>query len=118
MGLIIGLTGGIGSGKTFISHIFSEMGVPVYNSDERAKQLMLGPKIRSNLTEAFGPKTYKNNELNRAYLASLIFNNKEALQRMNAIVHPIVGQDFIDWSKANENAPFVLKESDNSVLTI
>ena len=109
---IVGLTGGIGSGKTTVTRMFEELGVPVYISDDRAKQLMNGsPVIKSALIEAFGTGSYDvMGNLDRKYLAQIVFEDKEALQKINAIVHPEVGRDFTRWAK-EQHAAYVIKET-------
>ncbi|RYH74792.1 dephospho-CoA kinase [Flavobacteriaceae bacterium 144Ye] len=108
---IVGLTGGIGSGKTTVAKLFSELGVPIYIADVEAKKLMNGSKvIRRNLIALFGEKAYTNEGLNRPYIASKIFNNKELLEQMNAIVHPKVGAHFKRWLK-KQNGAYVIKEA-------
>ena len=97
----IGITGGIGSGKSVVSHILTTMGYPVYDSDSWAKRLMNNhPDIRQALTDRFGPDTYISNALNRAYLAQQIFNDKDALAFVNSIVHPIVCNHFVQWAES------------------
>ncbi|ARV10668.1 dephospho-CoA kinase [Winogradskyella sp. PC-19] len=108
--MIVGITGGIGSGKTTISKYFEALGIPVYHADFEAKALMNRSKvIRRKLIALFGDNTYKNGALNRDYLRSKIFNNKDLLTQMNAIVHPKVGAHFKRWIK-KQDAPYVLKE--------
>ena len=107
----IGITGGIGSGKSVISHILKTMGYPVYDSDSWAKHLMNHhPDIRQALTNRFGAETYTTEGLNRAYLAQQIFNNKENLAFVNSLVHPIVGQHFLEWANS-QNSGLVFIES-------
>jgi dephospho-CoA kinase len=109
---IVGITGGIGSGKSTVAKMFIEFGIPVYNSDEEAKALMNRSKvIKRKLIKLFGDKAYLDNKINRPYLAECIFNNKDLLEKMNAIVHPKVGQHFQRWLKKHSEAPYVLKES-------
>jgi dephospho-CoA kinase len=108
---IIGLTGGIGSGKTTISKIFEELGVPVYNSDLEAKKIMELPEVIVLLKNDFGDEFFENNILNRAKLADLVFRNAEKLNVLNAIVHPFVKKDFLFWVKKHHNEKFVIKES-------
>ena len=108
---IIGLTGGIGSGKTTISKIFEELGVPVYNSDLEAKKIMELPEVIVLLKNSFGEEFFENNILNRAKLADLVFRNAEKLNVLNAIVHPFVKKDFLFWVKKHHNEKFVIKES-------
>ncbi len=108
--LIVGITGGIGSGKTTIASFFEDHGIPVYHADKEAKALMNRSKvIRRKLIELFGKSAYKDKELNRAYIASQIFNDKALLEKMNAIVHPKVGAHFKRWLK-KQKAPYILKE--------
>ncbi|TXE07675.1 dephospho-CoA kinase [Gelidibacter salicanalis] len=108
---IIGITGGIGSGKTTVAKMFQDLGVPLYIADDRAKHLMNTSEcIKKELTALFGKNAYNDAQLNRAYLASKIFENAELLKQMNAIVHPRVGEDFKHWQAA-QSAPYVLKEA-------
>lgn len=108
---IVGLTGGIGSGKTTVAKMFQELGVPLYIADDRAKVLMNTSKIiRRKLIALFGEDAYKGKELNRPFLASKIFEDVNLLKQMNAIVHPKVGADFLRW-KEKETSVYVLKEA-------
>ena len=107
----IGITGGIGSGKSVISRILRLLNYPVYDSDFWAKELMNNnPTIQQSLTERFGPETYQNNTLNRPFLAQQIFNNDDARLFVNSIVHPLVSQHFLDWTE-NQNSELVFIES-------
>lgn len=108
---IVGLTGGIGSGKTTVAKMFQELGVPLYIADDRAKVLMNTSKvIRKKLILLFGKEAYKDKQLNRPFLASKIFENADLLKQMNAIVHPEVGADFEQW-KEKQTSAYVLKEA-------
>ncbi|WP_417859334.1 dephospho-CoA kinase [Xanthomarina gelatinilytica] len=108
---IVGLTGGIGSGKTTVAKQFQALGIPVYIADEEAKKLMNRSKIiKRKLIALFGDEAYKDNTLNRPFLADKIFNNAENLEKMNAVVHPKVASHFKNWLK-KQIAPYVLKES-------
>ncbi|GAB1857768.1 dephospho-CoA kinase [Flavobacteriaceae bacterium MHTCC 0001] len=108
--IIVGLTGGIGSGKTTVAKEFTALGIPVYIADIEAKQLMNRSKvIKRKLIALFGENAYHNGELNRPYLADVIFNNKSYLEKMNAIVHPKVGRHFEKWA-LKQDAPYVIKE--------
>lgn len=108
---IIGVTGGIGSGKSTVSKFISHQGYPVYNSDLQAKQLMNeSNEIKVALTHWFGESIYVNNQLNRKKLAEIIFNNTEALQKVNQLVHPLVFNDFERWAH-KQISPLVFKES-------
>jgi dephospho-CoA kinase len=95
---IVGLTGGIGSGKTTVAKMFAEIGIPVYIADVEAKLLMNRSKvIKRKLIKLFGDKVYSNNVLNKRFIADKIFNNKALLAEMNAIVHPKVASHFKRW---------------------
>ena len=109
--LKVGLTGGIGSGKTTVAEIFYSLGIPVYNSDERAKFLMENdPSLRVTIIEYFGEESYRSEGLNRLYLSKEVFSDKSKLQKLNSLVHPVVGNDFAVWCK-NQSALFVVKEA-------
>ena len=107
---LVGLTGGIGSGKTTISKYFESLGIPVYIADVEAKALMNRSKvIKRKLTALFGNEAYVDGKLNRTFLASKIFNDKALLSKMNSIVHPKVASHFKRWLK-KQDAPYILKE--------
>ena len=108
---IIGLTGGIGSGKSTISKEFKCNSIPVYDSDTRAKILMNSSKVlKAKLIEFFGSSAYSNGFLNKKYISNLIFNDSSALNKINSIVHPEVFNDFMNW-KSRLNNDFVIYES-------
>lgn len=113
--LRIGITGGIGSGKSIASRLFHALGVPVYDADSRARWLMENDaELRQQLRTAFGPDTYDStNRLNRPLLAATVFRNPELLARLNGLVHPHVGTDFEQWAAARQRAghAYVLKEA-------
>ncbi|HEX9980310.1 MAG TPA: dephospho-CoA kinase [Flavobacterium sp.] len=108
---IIGLTGGIGSGKTTVANLFMAAGVPVYIADEEAKKMFSKPNIRNQITKAFGQETFNDGVLNRHLLAGIVFNDPEKLKILNSIIHPAVREDFAQWLLSNQNAPFVIKEA-------
>ncbi|WP_179007732.1 dephospho-CoA kinase [Winogradskyella forsetii] len=109
--VVVGLTGGIGSGKTTILNYFQSLGVPIYIADAEAKALMNRSKvIKRKLIELFGKEAYKDGQLNRPYLSSKIFNDKRLLSRMNTIVHPKVASHFKRWLK-KQNTEYVIKEA-------
>lgn len=109
--LHIGLTGGIGSGKTTIANIFSTLGIAVYDADSAAKYLMsTNPEIKQQLTRLFGTDVYKEGQLNRAYLSSKVFNNAPLLAELNAITHPVTIQDSIGWF-SRQQGPYAIKEA-------
>jgi dephospho-CoA kinase len=110
--LKVGITGGIGSGKSHICKIFNDLyKIPIYNSDDEAKKISnLNPTIISTLKEWYGEDIYLGNEVDRPKLANIIFNNKEELQKVNSLFHPILEKDFLEWSKQYRNLPYVLFE--------
>lgn len=108
---VVGLTGGIGSGKSTVAAMFKDLQVPVYFSDIEAKKLMnSSDKIKSGLHSLFGEKAYENGILNRSYIAEIVFNNREALLKLNKIVHPEVRKDFEEWTNKQE-AAYVIQEN-------
>lgn len=108
--IIVGLTGGIGSGKTTVAKEFKALGIPVYIADNEAKNLMVRSKvIKRKLIQLFGPNAYVDDELNKGFIADIIFNDKTYLSKMNAIVHPRVARHFEKWI-AKQNALYVIKE--------
>lgn len=109
--MVVGLTGGIGSGKTTVSNFFVELGVPVYNSDLKAKQLMVSSKqLKKDIKKLLGKDAYKGKKLNKTFISDKIFNDSSLLQKMNEIVHPAVRDDFIVWAKM-QNAPYLIQET-------
>lgn len=109
--MVIGLTGGIGSGKTTVARMFSELGIPIYIADLEAQVLIKRSKvIRRKLLALFGDKAYINGELNKPYIASQIFGDPELLSQMNAIIHPKVRSHFKRWLK-KQSAPYVIYEA-------
>lgn len=111
--LQIGITGGIGSGKSLVCKIFNMLGVPTYDADSRAKILMTTDGILiSQIKKEFGSLSYDaDGTLNRKYLGETVFKNEEKLNRLNALVHPRVGEDYISWVRQQANVKYVLKEA-------
>jgi dephospho-CoA kinase len=108
----VGITGGIGSGKSLVCEVFSRLGAPVYYADERARFLMEHDTgIRKDLTAVLGDDIYTGKALNRQRIAGLIFNNPELLIRVNQIIHPRVAVDFEDWCSRLASAPVAIHES-------
>ncbi|MBX9850638.1 MAG: dephospho-CoA kinase, partial [Cytophagaceae bacterium] len=108
----IGITGGIGSGKSIISKIFSILGIPVYNADDRAKWILSNnAEVRAGLINLFGDKAFANGNLNRAFIAQEIFGNKRKVELMNALVHPQVRIDFQNWLEKNSDSAYIMKEA-------
>lgn len=97
--IIIGLTGGIGSGKTTVARIFEVLRYPVFYADDEAKRLYDDAEVRKAVTALFGAAAYAEGKVNRSYLAERVFGNPELLEQLNSIVHPAVRQRFVDWQK-------------------
>lgn len=108
---VVGLTGGIGSGKSTVAKMFEDLGVPVYYADTEAKRLMTeSHRLRKNLIDLFGDKVFDESGLNREYLAAIVFNDKEKLEALNALVHPEVEMDFHQWMK-KKRTPYIIQEN-------
>ncbi len=111
--LKVGITGGIGVGKTIVSRMFGLLGIPVYDSDTRAKWVMrYDEDLRAELITTYGAQAFSDNgDLNRSYLASIVFNNPDQLAQLNALVHPHVRDDFANWVNQHASKPYVIKEA-------
>lgn len=108
---IIGLTGGIGSGKSTVANYIASKGIPVYIADEEAKKLMELPEVIASIQGIFSENVLDEfGKLNRKKIADLVFNSPTQLTQLNNIVHPLVKNHFIEWLKIHSNAPFVIKE--------
>ena len=109
----IGITGGIGSGKSTAAAVFEVLGIPVYYADSRAKWLMVHQKtLVASIKTLFGSKAYQiDGLLNRAHIADIAFNNPEKLKKLNALVHPAVKLDYEQWHQQQQNVPYTLKEA-------
>ncbi|MFE3870680.1 dephospho-CoA kinase [Flavobacterium sp. ZS1P70] len=108
---IIGLTGGIGSGKTTIANEFLSLGVPVYIADDEARKLMQSLEVINAIRTVFGNTVFENDTLKRDELAEIVFSNPEKLEQLNAIVHPSVKKHFKEWLLNHKDAPFVIYEA-------
>jgi dephospho-CoA kinase len=109
--MIVGLTGGIGSGKSTIARIFSVLGIPVYDADSAARKLMNEhPAIREQMIGYFGAEAYQGEQLNRPFISNIVFNQPEKLEWLNALVHPYTINDAAQWAE-RQNAPYVIKEA-------
>jgi len=108
---IIGLTGGMGSGKTTIANHLNSLGIPVYNSDYQAKKILNLPETVESLKSVFGDVIFTNELLDKEKLSKIVFKNPEQLKLLNQIIHPAVKVDFENWLKANKNSPLVIKEA-------
>lgn len=108
---VLGLTGGIGSGKTTVAGFFKELGVPVYIADVEAKKLMNeDPEVKDQIKGLFGEAAYKEGLLDNQYIASKVFNDKNLLEKLNSIVHPAVGKHFLTW-KNQQKSDYVVYEA-------
>ena len=111
MTITVGITGGIGSGKSTVCEIFRVLGITVFEADKVARNLMNeNSVIRQNLVEWFGNEIYSENQLNRKLLAELIFNNNSLLNKVNSLVHPIVREEFVKW-KNSQNTVYSVYEA-------
>lgn len=108
---IIGLTGGIGSGKTTIAKYIESLGIPVYIADDVAKKVLELPEIKKEIAAHFGEEIFENGKLNRQKLAEIVFNNPDNLQELNEIVHPAVRKDFDVWLRNHSHFQWVVKEA-------
>lgn len=108
---IIGLTGGIGSGKTTIANYFQSFGIPVYIADDEARKIMESSEIIDAIKEVFGNSVFENDILSRGKLAEIVFNDPEKLEQLNAIVHPAVKRHFDQWILNHAAAPFIIYEA-------
>ena len=111
MAKIIGLTGGIGTGKSVVAKVFATLGIPVFNADEEAKRIMQSSlEIKAKLIQQFGSSIYNEFGLQKEKLAAIVFNDPYQLQLLNAIVHPVTIQAAKDWA-AKQTSPYVIKEA-------
>jgi len=109
--LRIGLTGGIGSGKSTVAKIFEVLGIPVYYADDAARRLMNEDEnLKQQIIHHFGSDAYVDGKLNRSHLAKMVFDDKEKLALLNSLTHPAVMHDSEEWMKA-QNAPYTLREA-------
>jgi dephospho-CoA kinase len=109
--LKIGITGGIGSGKTTVAKVFEVLGIPVYNADLAAKRLMNEDALlKEKIKQQFGAAVYKNDRLDNRYLAQIVFSSEEKLERLNSIVHPATINDANAWM-LKQSTPYTLKEA-------
>jgi dephospho-CoA kinase len=110
--LKIGITGGIGAGKSTVAGIFKVLGAPVFDADATAKNILNSdPQLREQITAAFGSETYKNGLLDKKYLATLFFNNPDQLAKLNALVHPATIAAADNWAYRFADRPYIIKEA-------
>ena len=108
---IIGLTGGIGSGKTTVANEFSSFGIPVYITDQEAKNLMHSDSIMNQIKTEFGSAIFDKEVLLRGKLSEIVFNDSKKLEKLNSIVHPAVKEHFRKWLLRHKDSPFIIYES-------
>ncbi|OYU80360.1 MAG: dephospho-CoA kinase [Flavobacterium sp. BFFFF1] len=108
---LIGLTGGIGSGKSTVAQMLMSKGVPVYFADDEAKKILYTPVAMSLLRREFGDEAFTDGTPDRRKIANIVFNDPEALAALNKIIHPLVKIDFEQWLAKNKHAPFVVREA-------
>jgi dephospho-CoA kinase len=110
--LKIGITGGIGSGKSTVCSVFKALGIPVYNADERARYLIETDKdIKQQIIKVFGAKAFIDNVYNKKFIADLVFNDSNLLEKLNFIIHPHVSIDFKNWSNQFADAKYIIEEA-------
>lgn len=108
----VGVTGGIGSGKTLVCSVLKKMGVPVYDADQQARRLMEeDADLREKIIDLFGEEAYLGGALNRRYLSGQVFGNEQKLSGLNAMVHPAVRRDYTEWIRLHPDAPYVVEEA-------
>ena len=112
MSLIVGITGGIGSGKSTVCKVFEGLGIPVFKADDVSRTISdVNQSVIEKIKTAFGNDMYVNGKLNRPKMAALVFSNKDELAKLNSIIHPAVRQEFANWKEKNANAPYLLYEA-------
>ena len=111
MSKLIGLTGGIGSGKSTAAKEFESLGIPVYYADDEAKKIAATPVVQHQLIATFGLAICEHKEISKTKLASLVFSDQAKLQQLNAIIHPLVHTHFKEWVQAHANFPLLVKEA-------
>jgi dephospho-CoA kinase len=108
---IIGLTGGIGSGKTTIANYFAEKGIPVYIADDEARKITESPDILQSIRTVFGDEVFNNEKLDRVKVSQIVFNDTNKLKQLNEIIHPAVKKHFKNWVLQNSNFDFIVYET-------
>ena len=108
----VGITGGIGSGKTLVCSVLEKLGVPVYYADREAKRLMNShPVLKKGIEELLGKEAYSEGELDRRYVGSKVFGNRELMEQFNSLVHPAVREDYRSWVAGWSEVPYVVEEA-------
>lgn len=109
---VLGLTGGIGSGKTTVAGFFEELGIPVFIADLEAKKIMAeDPRVQEQIVDLLGKEAFENGKPNRKFIAQQVFNDKVKLEQLNAIIHPAVGRSFQNWKRQQKDVPYVVYEA-------
>ncbi len=109
---IIGVTGGIGSGKTIVCNVFSHLGIPVYEADKAVHRLYENQELIAKVADTISPEVLdKNGKINRKKLSEIVFNDPSKLQQLNKIVHPAVQKDFLDWTEKHKGLSYVIEEA-------
>lgn len=113
MMLKVGITGGIGTGKSIVCNLFAVLGIPIYNADMRAKTLVVANQtLKNEIITHFGASAYfLDGAYNRAHISAIVFNDSQALATLNKIIHPFVFQDFDDWCNTHQQATYIVKEA-------
>lgn len=112
MTLKVGLTGGIGSGKSVVAQVFSRLGIPIFFADEEARYLINHEKsLKEEIIKVFGNKAFKENRYNTEYISGRVFKNQVLLQKLNEIVHPYVRKSFHIWCEKQVNSPYLIMEA-------
>jgi dephospho-CoA kinase len=112
MTLKVGLTGGIGAGKSTVAKIFEGIGIPVFYADREAKRLLIeNEALKQNVISLFGENSYLDGQYNASFIANIVFNNRNMLVELNNLVHPYVFQSFVEWTSKQRNHPYVIKEA-------
>ena len=110
--LKIGITGGIGSGKTVVCRIFQTLNIPVYDADSRARYILNNdPELRNQILKLFGANAYTDTGLNNTWISKNVFDDEDKLEQLNSLVHPMVGKDFESWNNQYRDKPYVIKEA-------
>lgn len=107
----VGITGGIGSGKSVVCSIFNEFGIPIYEADKRAKLITTQPNVKKEVINHFGEEAYLEGKLNRDFISKIIFEDFNKRELLNSIIHPAVANDFKTWCIEKQHAPYLLKEA-------
>jgi dephospho-CoA kinase len=108
----VGVTGGIGSGKTLVCSVLEKLGIAVYNADREARRLMEeDPQLVNGILELFGEEAYLGGTLNRGWMAARVFGSEEVLNKLNALVHPAVRRDYLQWVAQQKEVPYVVEEA-------